>query len=188
MIKTILLNKISNISTVLHKYSISIDDYSEAIESGLNVAKELNISSVKLAKINKELFPERPKGKLKNYILSLGGFKFCSCCGMTKYKKEFRLNKYNSDNLNSQCKMCHSNNSKETQKYRQALYRARKIKAVPPWANLEKIEEIYINCPKDKQVDHIFPLKGVNSCGLHVENNLQYLSPKENQVKGNKVL
>jgi 5-methylcytosine-specific restriction endonuclease McrA len=54
------------------------------------------------------------------------------------------------------------------------------------WANLEKIKEIYKNCPKGMVVDHIIPLQGKLVSGLHVENNLQYLTPSENNRKSNK--
>jgi len=66
--------------------------------------------------------------------------------------------------------------------------RAKEIQAIPKFANLDKIKEIYKNCPKGFHVDHIIPLNNPIVCGLHVEWNLQYLSAKENCRKGNKLL
>lgn len=43
----------------------------------------------------------------------------------------------------------------------------------------------YINCPKNKVVDHVIPLLGKLVSGLHVKWNLQYLTPKQNGKKGN---
>ena len=65
---------------------------------------------------------------------------------------------------------------------------ADKIMATPSWANLEKIKEIYKNCPEGYHVDHIYPLRSEYVCGLHVENNLQYLTAKENMEKSNKII
>lgn len=82
---------------------------------------------------------------------------------------------------------------KRTQKAknaRTAAYRAAKIQATPPWLTQEhyaQMEEIYKNCPEGYHVDHIMPLRGVNSSGLHVPWNLQYLPALENMSKGNKV-
>ena len=69
-----------------------------------------------------------------------------------------------------------------------AKRRAAKLKATPKFANLEKIKEIYKNCPKGYHVDHIVPLQGKEICGLHVEWNLQYLTPSDNHSKSNKLI
>ena len=47
------------------------------------------------------------------------------------------------------------------------------------------LREFYIGCPEDKTVDHIIPLRGKNVSGLHIAENLQYLSQKENSKKRN---
>ena len=59
-----------------------------------------------------------------------------------------------------------------------------KLKRTPNWSNLDKIEQFYIDCPKGYEVDHIIPLQGKLVSGLHVLENLQYLTPKENRSKG----
>lgn len=69
--------------------------------------------------------------------------------------------------------------------FRARTYRARKMNQCPSWADLEKIKEIYLNCPKGYHVDHIIPLKGTKASGLHIETNLQYLPAKENLKKRN---
>ena len=69
--------------------------------------------------------------------------------------------------------------------FRATLYRARKKNQCPSWADLNKIKEIYLNCPSGYHVDHIIPLKGLLASGLHIETNLQYLTPTENLRKRN---
>lgn len=91
---------------------------------------------------------------------------------------------------NDTCKECttkiHSKRHKGIRNANSKAYRVRKIQRLPKWANLNTIKNIYKNCPEGMVVDHIIPLQGENVCGLHVENNLQYLTISENTQKGNK--
>ena len=74
----------------------------------------------------------------------------------------------------------------EKMRAKKARRRAAKLKRTPRWADLEKIKQIYVACPKGMTVDHIVPLQGELVSGLHVENNLRYIAPRENSSKGNK--
>lgn len=67
----------------------------------------------------------------------------------------------------------------------EASYRAKKLKATPKWADNQKLEQFYKDCPEGYEVDHIIPLKDKNVSGLHVQGNLQYLTPKANRAKNN---
>lgn len=63
--------------------------------------------------------------------------------------------------------------------------RTRLRNATPIWANKKSLRQIYLNCPPGYEVDHIIPLKGKNICGLHIPENLQYLTVEENRKKSN---
>jgi len=68
-----------------------------------------------------------------------------------------------------------------------AKRRAGRLKAVPAWANMSAIREIYRQARElGMHVDHIIPLKGKLVCGLHVDNNLQLLAPADNMRKRNR--
>jgi len=58
----------------------------------------------------------------------------------------------------------------------------------PKWADKEKIKEIYMNRPEGYHVDHIIPLRGKLVSGLHIPDNLQYLTISENSRKNNKFI
>ena len=94
--------------------------------------------------------------------------------------------KANAEKVKAMRKAWQKNNPKKV-RANTAKRKATKLQATPAWADLKKIEEIYLNCPPGYHVDHIFPLKSDKMCGLHVENNLQYLPAKENISKGNRV-
>lgn len=69
-----------------------------------------------------------------------------------------------------------------------AKHRAKRLNAIPAWADLTAIERLYVEAAiAGMHVDHIYPLRGKNVCGLHVVNNLQILSQLENLKKGNKL-
>ena len=100
------------------------------------------------------------------------------------FRKHFKANRSYYKNKSKQ----HYLDNKTYYYIRSSNRRALKLKAIPKWANLEKIKEIYQKCKKGYHVDHIIPLQGKNVCGLHVENNLQYLKAKDNLSKGNNFL
>jgi hypothetical protein len=150
-----------------------------------NLAKELGYSSGGLSKLIKRFWPDKPSSskKLCSFILEKHGLSYCIQCDLVYEISNFYVNK---DRKVSYCKKCSDNLTKPSQAHRTALYRASKRNATPTWANLDKIRQIYDNCPEGHHVDHIIPLNGINICGLHVEYNLQYLPAKENCSKGNK--
>ena len=152
-------------------------------------------------------FPGKTDGKQTWYTYLLGTIqmKRCSNCLLILPQDMFTRD---ASRLRSDCKTCDNSankarrdNNPEAEKERARVYyinhqedavartakrRAIKLCAMPTWANLLAIKEIYNNCPEGHHVDHIVPLQGKNVCGLHVENNLQYLTVQENLSKGNK--
>jgi hypothetical protein len=125
------------------------------------------------------------------------GFKYeCKQCIHTRtFTEEYKLkqSEYNKTRYledleyNIKVRRDHYYNNKALYKAYTAKRRAALLRAIPPWANLTKIKEIYLSCPEGYEVDHIYPLQGENTCGLHVETNLQYLTTFANRSKGNKL-
>ena len=74
------------------------------------------------------------------------------------------------------------------------LYRAivnsrrRKVRlATPKWVDRETIKQIYLAAQKQGlTVDHIIPINHPDVCGLHVPNNMQLITLKENTMKSNR--
>ena len=93
----------------------------------------------------------------------------------------------NKESANQRKKQWDKNNPDKVAFYR-IKRRYIEKQATPAWANKQKIRRIYLNRPTGFQVDHIIPLNSPIVCGLHVEDNLQYLPKFENVSKGNKLL
>lgn len=143
--------------------------------------------------------------------------KQCSACKEFKLLSEYNRCTRMKDGLHIYCRLCvneHKKNYRE--KYRESLNhktleykkknkskfvsakakrRASKQNATPSWADHSIIDYIY----KERdylmrrdgiiyQVDHIIPLTHALVCGLHVHNNLQILTAKENMSKGNRFI
>lgn len=71
-------------------------------------------------------------------------------------------------------------------------YMAAKMQRIPPWADLEAIKMFYTiarrvtECTGIRfEVDHIYPLRGRNSCGLHIPTNLRVIPKSMNSRKSN---
>lgn len=136
-------------------------------------------------------FPEKTKGRAKHYIwlLEAKDLKYCHKCDTVLDSECFSNNASNVSGKNSSCNSCHlafQRENREVYARNSANYRARKLRACPKWADLDKISEMYEKCPLGFHVDHIIPLQGVLVCGLHVESNLQYLKAVDNLKKSNK--
>ena len=68
-----------------------------------------------------------------------------------------------------------------------ARRRAQKFRATPPWANHDRIADIYKDAAyRQMDVDHIVPLQSKLVCGLHWEGNMQVLTRSQNASKRNR--
>ena len=66
-------------------------------------------------------------------------------------------------------------------------YRGLRALRIPSWSQSDLITKFYIQCPPGYEVDHVLPLQGAEVSGLHVIENLQYLTRFDNRSKHNKV-
>lgn len=141
--------------------------------------------------------------------------KRCNTCRDLKFLSEFDVASKEKDGFQYFCKKCnrgwargyrshnagkekerhavYQKNNREKDNAKSAKHRAGKLRATPSWANLYKIKAVYAECLSltkktgvKHHVDHIVPLRSKVICGLHVENNLQILTWKENLTKSNK--
>lgn len=118
------------------------------------------------------------KGCWRFELLLLIEHKFCSQCNRILPFSNFTSHIGNDrSNLSWECSACHT--------YRSKLQKIDISHRTPAWADMNKVRDIYVNTPPGYHVDHIVPLRGTNVSGLHVENNLQYLTPEQNLIKSN---
>lgn len=148
----------------------------------------LGYSTSGWSKFIKKVFPDKPR--LVNYyewLLLKYNLKYCPSCDTVKSTTDFWSTKGNKHSgLQSYCISCFEPILKVKCRSTTSAYRARKLNAIPKWANMGVIEQFYDNCPPGYHVDHIYPLAGKDVCGLHVIENLQYLPALENIKKGNR--
>lgn len=175
-------------------------------KTGKKTIQSLGRSEQTFNRLVKKLFPSVSlQGGEETWLLWLikqSDYKKCSDCKKYFLRSTFTKCSTEHDGLDRLCLECkslqnkaaYSNNKEYHQEYwkihgreKSARRRANLLNATPPWADMDKIKEIYLNCPDGYHVDHIYPLNGKNSCGLHVEYNLQYLTVEENLKKSNKV-
>lgn len=150
--------------------------------------KELGVASTTVTRTIKYLWPEKPViggTKVCVYLLSKYGYRLCPNCETVYLLENFHSNSGRVSGVNTYCKFCCLDMRREYQREYQAGRRATKLQRTPSWSQTEDIKKFYDNCPAGYHVDHIIPLQGKNVSGLHVLENLQYLSAVDNMKKGN---
>lgn len=157
----------------------------------------------------KKLFPDVSlnggRETWAHWFIKQSDYKYCNTCFSFKLKDEFGMDNYTYDRFHRKCNSCrkisnadwynknteyHENyliNNRASFNANNAKRRALILQRTVKWANLEEIKEFYKNCPKGYHVDHYYPLQGKIVCGLHVLENLQYITAEENMSKSNKM-
>lgn len=123
---------------------------------------------------NRELSKEDELKKQKERRRKTAEERKCRTCGVEKLKPRCIY-----------CEKCLIQSKKNKKKKDKCVYKSRLRKAMPSWADKDKIREKYMNRPKGFHVDHIIPIRGDIVCGLHVHYNLQYLLAETNIKKSN---
>lgn len=188
---------------LLEVFISSIIEY----KSSTKVAEHLNIGIQTFNRNIKKLFPNvKLQGggqSWDKYLLDRAGFKRCNKCSQILGKDFFHNEK---DALAPECKDCkklvnkkyydsnkhiwenYLEEHKSEYAFRNAKRRALLLQRTPKWLSnkdIEIIKQMY-ECAEGCHVDHIIPLQGELVSGLHVPDNLQYLTPEENLSKNNK--
>lgn len=124
--------------------------------------------------------------------------KYCSIKCRNKFKmnnpaRKLFIKKYKQNGRRKQVlkKYYNTDNGKRVRSSSVALRHARKLRAIPKWVGpkeIKEMREIYKKRKPGYHVDHIIPLKNDYVCGLHVPNNLNILTAKDNILKSNKFI
>lgn len=153
------------------------------VEAIINGYRKAGWSPGGWSSFTKKYFPDKPKNEyIRTYLLHASRKRLCIECELVLDLDYFHVHTGRKSGTQSICASCDNRSAR----IRSAKRYAGKIDRTPRWANLEKIKEFYSNCPEGYHVDHIIPLQGKLVSGLHVDNNLQYLTAKENLTKGNR--
>jgi len=113
---------------------------------------------------------------------------------LKEYKAQwFQKNKSKLDKIRKEYAKNYRKNNAGLINANTAKRRSSKLRATPLWADLEKVKILYEKAKwlsnlmgKQFHVDHVYPLKGKNVCGLHVWENLQLLEAELNIKKNNR--
>ena len=109
-----------------------------------------------------------------------------SCSSICSKKYYLIVNKKKRSETQRKFNKIYKQKNKKLYAYHQNNRRALKMQATPKYANIDAIKKFYKDCPKNKTVDHIYPLKSNWVCGLNIIDNLQYLTRSENSIKSNR--
>lgn len=101
-------------------------------------------------------------------------------------KTSRKFERKNRKKRRNKCKKWRSNNREKSRAYAAKRKLAILNRTLSTLFDKE-IEEIYKNCPKGYEVDHIIPLQNPLVSGLHVPWNLQYLPSAKNRSKHNRI-
>lgn len=158
----------------------------EAISEGYRSA---GWNAQSYSNFTKKYFPDKkPREHILTYLFNKKNVKYCRHCDKVKDKSKFSVHSTKSVGVQCLCTECTAEYFKEkiNMTYYRVKRRADMLERTPPWADLSAIKQFYKECPEGYHVDHIVPLRGKNVSGLHVLENLQYLTAEENLRKSNK--